>query len=574
MPRTIALRTILRAPWLSFLSLAGAAWAQRPPTASLAYPVTHHDSVVDDYFGTKVADPYRWLEQLDSPATAAWVAAQRRLTDGYLGGLPQRESIGRRLAALWNYSRTDVPWREAGKLFFTENSGLQRQAALYVQDTPGDSARLVLDPQQISPDGSIAVGDFAVSPDGRWLAYSVSPGGTGGETHVRNLSTGHEQGDVMRGTMSTACWTFDGGGFFYLRTRAPQPGEEATTARLEKEAFYHVLGQPQEKDRLIHGWQDARWLYCMFSDDGRWAIIVAERGSGSSMYAMNLGNPTEPDVTAPLVPLLADREAKHTPMGTVGDTLFAFTDLDAPRGRVIAFDLKAGARAQPRTVIAESSDVIQWATVAGDRLAVQYLADVKSQLRLFRLDGRPAGDVALPGTGALGWPVNGRNSAPELLYSFTSFLSPATAYYFDLRTGTSTPFRPPRVRFDASPYETRQVFFTSKDGTRIPMFVTAKKTLRLDGSNPVLLTSYGANGLIEAPSYQSDIPLWLELGGVYAVANLRGGGESARNGTAPVTASTSRTVSTISSRRRSTWWPGVTPSLGSSLFTATRAAGC
>lgn len=263
----------------------------------------------------------------------------------------------------------------------------------------------------------------------------------------------------------------------------------------------------------------------MLSDDGRRAFLVEERGSGSWMNTIDLGDPKSPDLSAPLVPLLGDREARHTPMGTVGDTLYVFTDLDAPRGRVIALDLGEGVQARPRAIIPESADVIQWATVAGDRLAVQYLVDVKSQLRLFTLEGRPAGEVALPGIGALGWPVNGRYSAPEILYSFTSFLSPGTAYAYDLRTGTSTPFRPPHVPFDPGPYETRQVFYTSKDGTRVPMFITAKKAVRADGSNPVLLTSYGANGLIEGPDYRPDILLWLELGGVYAVANVRGGGE-------------------------------------------------
>jgi prolyl oligopeptidase len=517
--------TPIRACALMFIGCVVSANAQRSPAHTLTYPVARRDSVVDDHFGVTVADPYRWLEQVENPAAGAWVAAQRRLTDRYLNRLPQREPIARRLAALWNFSRTDVPWREAGKLFFTENSGLQRQAALYVQDRPGDSARLVLDPQQISPDGAIAVGDYAVSPDGHWLAYSLSPGGAGAATHVRDLSTGRDQGDVLPETMGTACWTFDGRGFFYWRLRPPNPGADATAPRLEKQYLYHTLGQPAERDRLIHEWQDARYLYCMLSDDGRRAFLVEERGSGSWMNTMDLGDATGPDLSAPLVPLLGDREARYTPMGTVGDTLYVFTDLEAPRGRVIAVDLQGGAQAPPRAVVPEAPDVIQWATVAGDRLAVQYLVDVQSRLRLFTLDGQPAGDVALPGIGALDWPVNGRHSAPEVLYAFTSFLSPATVYYYDLRTGTSTAFRPPRIPFDAGRYETRQVFYPSKDGTRVPMFITARKALRLDGSHPVLLTGYGANGLIEGPSYRPDIPLWLELGGVYAVANPRGGGE-------------------------------------------------
>ena len=508
--------------WPLLVALALGAGARQPAAQALSYPPARRDSVVDDYFGTRVADPYRWLEQLDSTATRDWVRAETRLTDQYLAGIGQREPIRRRLSALWATSRMGVPWREAGKLFFTENSGDRPQPVLYVQDSVGGAPRAVLDPQAISPDGSIAVGDYAVSPDGRWLAYSQARGGAvNAELRVRDLGTGREQGDVVRGAWG-ACWTFDGGGFFYARAAA---GLEGQTAGIAKQLRYHVLGEPQERDRLIHEWPDARWLYCMLSDDGRWAFGVTEQGSTSRMFALDLREPRAPDLSVPLVPLLAGVEARYTPMGTVGSVLYVFTDLDAPRGRVIALDLTAPGAARPRAVIAEAADVLQWATVAGDRLAVQYLVDVTSRLRLFAFDGRAAGEVPLPGLGALGWPVNGRHSAPEVLYSFESFLAPETVYSFDLRTGTSTPIQPPRVPFDAGGYETRQVFYRSKDGTRVPMFVTARKDVRLDGGNPVMLTAYGANGIVVGPGYQPDIPLWLELGGVYAVANLRGGGE-------------------------------------------------
>ncbi len=497
-----------------------------PSAQPLTYPAAHRDSVVDDYHGTKVADPYRWLEQLDDPGTAAWLTAETRLADSTLAALPGRETIRRRLSALWNYSRTEVPWREAGRLFFLENSGLERQPRLYGQNALDEAPKVALDPQRISPDGSIAVRDFAVSPDGRWLAYTQAPGGADiGETRVRELATGRERSDVVRGTWSSVCWTFDGGGFFYMRPPPPRPGQPADAPRVEKQLRYHVLGQPQERDRLIHEWADARWLYSMMSDDGRRAIAVAERGAVSSMYVIDLKSAKTPDVAAPLVPLLAGAEAKFTPMGTVGDTLYVFTDLDAPRGRVIAVDLRHGAHARPRTVVSESADVIQGATVAGDRLAIHYLHDVKSRLQLFTLGGEPAGEVALPGIGAIGWALNGRNSAPELWYSFTSFLSPETVYHCDLASGTSTPFRRPRLPFDPGEYETRQIFYASKDGTRVPMFITARKHLPRDGKNPTFLTAYGGYGSILGPAYQADVPLWLEMGGIYAVANLRGGGE-------------------------------------------------
>ena len=491
------------------------------------YPATSRAAVVDTIFGTAVADAYRWLERLDDPATTAWVGTQRQFTARYLDRTPGRDAIRRRLTELSSYRRTDVPWREAGRIFYTERAADGQAAALYVLDSLGARPRLVLDPKHISPDGSTAVSDFVVSPDGRWIAYSTSPGGADvAEMHVRSLSTGRTLGDVVTRTIGAACWTADGGGFFYVRRPPPAPGAPPNTARIEKQLFYHVLGQPQAKDRLIGEWKENyQWLYCMPSDDGRRMFAVAQRGATDAMSVIDMGSASRPNVSAPLVRLLGDQEAGNTPMGTVGDTLYVFTRRDAPRGRVIALTLTDGARAEPRPVIAESPNVIDWATVAGDRLAVHYLVDVTSRLELFTLGGAPAGGVALPGIGALAWPVNGRHAAPEVFYAFASFLSPTTVYRYDLRTNTSTAFHAPRTPFDPGAYETRQLFYPSKDGTRVPMFITARRSLRLDGTNPVLLTAYGGYGSVNSPSYSPDIPLWLEMGGVYVVANLRGGGE-------------------------------------------------
>jgi len=492
------------------------AWAPGPRAATLTYPATPPENVVDEYHGTKVADPYRWLEDLDSPRTTAWVKAENDFTLNYLSQLRDRDAIHRRLTALFNFSRTALPWREAsGQIFYEENSGLQSQPSLYVLENPDDKPRVIIDPNEISPDGSTAIRAFAVSPDGRWLAYLSSPGGADvGETHVRDVSSGREQDDVIRDTWTSVCWTNDNAGFFYF--------DRPAKAGLEKRLLYHRLGTPSNQDRLIHEWEDARWLYAMMSDDGRRAIIVEEP---SWMSIIDLGSANKPDVSAPFVTLLGKVEGNHTPMGTVGDTLYVFTYLEAPRGRVIALDLREGATARPWTVIAENDDVLQRATVAGDRIAVHYLHDVTSRLHLFTLDGKPSREIALPGIGALGWALNGRNSVSELWYSFTSFLSPETVYHYDIASGKSTPFRAPRVPFDPSAYQTRQVFYPSKDGTRVPMFVTAKKALQRDASHPVFLTAYGGYGAITAPNYRPDLPLWLEMGGVFVVANLRGGGE-------------------------------------------------
>jgi prolyl oligopeptidase len=353
-----------------------------------------------------------------------------------------------------------------------------------------------------------------------------SRGGSGvGETRVRDTATSRELRESVSGTLTAVCWTRDARGFFYVRPPAPKAEDAASGARIGKQLFYHLLGQPQARDRLIHEWKDnARWVYCMLSADGRRAIAVSEQGLENELYTMDLGDPKRPNIGAPLVRLLGDVRAIHTPIDIVRSTLYVRTNLEAPRVRVVALDLTE-VNPRPRTVIPESSEVIIDAVVAGDRFAVHFLEDAKSRLRLFTLDGRPAGEVKLSGIGTVGWPLGGRVSAPELFYSFQSFLTPRTVYRYDLRSGASAPFRPPGVPFDASAYETRQLFYTSRDGTRVPMFVTAAKNLKLDGNNPTLLTGYGGYGATVGPSYEPDVPLWLALGGIYAVANLRGGGE-------------------------------------------------
>jgi prolyl oligopeptidase len=520
------------------LTLAGTCWplpllltaGVLPSTLAaqaLTYPPAHRDSVADDYHGTRVADPYRWLEQPDSGRSPGWLKAQQSLTTAYLSGISNRAAIRQRLTSLWAFARTDVPWREAGRLFYVSNSGLQPQSVLYARETPDKPARPVLDPSTISPDGSTAVGDYAVSPDGRLLAYRTAPGGADlGQIHVRALSTGRDLADVVDSVLTSVCWTHDARGFFYVRPPAPKPGAAESSARIDKQLYYHVLGQPQAKDRLIHGWTDnSRWLYCMLSEDGRYALAVVEQGTESAMHVIDLGDPDEPNVTAPLTRLLGDRSAFHTPIDIVGNTLYARTNLDAPRNRVVALDLSEGAGARPRTIIPESPDVIVDAVIAGDLIVVNYLANVTSRVRLFALDGKAAGEVVLPGIGAVGWPLGGRPSTPELYYSFASYLAPRSVYRYEPRRGTSMPFQPPRVPFDASAYETKQIFYTSKDGTRVPMFVTAAKGLKLDGRHPTMLTAYGGYGASNDPHYEPDIPAWLERGGIYVVANIRGGGE-------------------------------------------------
>lgn len=515
-----------RAVWVSLLFVRGLSYEAGLEGQAVRYPDSPRGDVVEEIHGTRVADPYRWLEQLDSRRTTEWVKTQAEFTQEFLRRIPRREPIRERLTALWDYSRTEVPWREAGRVFFVENTGLQPQPVLYMQKNPGDRPRVVLDPNRISPDGSVEVEDFELSPDGRRLAYRTAAGGGGaGRVHVRDLSDGRDLRDTVDDTLTSACWTRDARGFFYVRRSPLERGQPADSARLGKQLLYHVLGQYPESDRLIREWKDARWVYCMRSEDGRYEIAVAEKGMENEVFVVDLGDPLHPHLNAPWVRLLGDRSALLTPINAIGSKLYLFTNLDAPRRRVIALDLGEGAAARPQTIIPESPEVVRDAAIAGDRLVVHYLGDVKSRLQLFDLEGRPAGEVTLPGVGAVGWPVTGRPWVPELFYSFTSFLAPSTVFRCDLRTGASTPFRPPRVPFGPAAYETRQVFYPSKDGVRVPMFVTASKNLKRDGNNPTLLTGYGGYGSVRQPSYEPDIPFWLERGGIYAVANLRGGGE-------------------------------------------------
>jgi len=498
----------------------------RPADSSaqvLRYPETPRGQVVEEIHGIRVADPYRWLEAA-SPRSAAWARTQSEFTQDFLKRLPGREAIRRRLTSLSSYARTEVPWREAGRLFFVENAGSLPQGVLYSQEGLADQPRAVLDPNTISPDGSTAIRDFSVSPEGL-LAYIASRGGEGeGEIRVRDLATGRDRGDVLRGALNGACWTHDGRGFFYVG-RGGSTKRATGGPRLEKRILYHRLGSPQSRDLRIREWKDATWVYCMASEDGRFAIAVAEKGTESEVFVADLGDPNRPDLAARWTRILAEPAAFHTPIDVVGTVFYLRTNRDAPRKRVIALDLADPSTARPRTIVPESADVITDAVIAGDRLVVHYLADVQSRLRLFTLDGRPAGEVRLPGIGSVGWPLGARVSQSELFYSFSSFLAPSTVYRYDVRTGASAAFRPPRVPFDPSRYETQQVFVASKDGTRVPLFITAARGLERNGTHPTLLTGYGGYGIVTAPSFEPDIPLFLELGGVWALANMRGGGE-------------------------------------------------
>jgi len=531
---SLLLVALLAAPTLADTAPATAAASAASATAALAYPSTRTGDVVDDYHGQKVADPYRWLEDLDSKDTADWVAAQNKVTAAFLDKLPQRETIRKRLTELWDYRRTGVPVREAGQLWFQQNSGLQRQSPLYRQADMKGPPTLVIDPNTLSPDGSVQMAQWSPSPDGRYLAYTLAKGGSDvQDVQVRDLSTGQDLPVVVRNIkFSGLSWTKDSKGFLYSRYRGTEAGADFDKASEFHQVWYHTI-DGRTPDRLVFDRpQHPRdGVSAGLSDDGRWLFLAA--GSGTTynrLWVADLGSAQEPDLAASARLMAAEEDAIHTPLGVVGDEVYLYTTYQAPNGRIVAAKAGESDRAKWRTVVPEGREAISEgdAVLVGNRLGIVYLVDVQSRVKLFGLDGKAQGEIALPEPGSV-TEISGRNDGNEVFLNFTSFLRPATVFRHEFATSAMEPFYPPQSPFDASQYETRALFYSSKDGTRVPMFVTLRKGTELDGRNPTVLFGYGGFNISVVPTFSPAVAGWLELGGVYAVANLRGGGEYGSN---------------------------------------------
>jgi prolyl oligopeptidase len=521
-----------RSSWIRplFVVVALAAIAPIVDAQRLPYPASKKGDVVDDYHGTPIADPYRWMEDLASTQTVAWIGAQNAITNAYLEKLPHREALRKRITELWDYPKVSLPFREAGRLFYRKNSGLQKQSVLYMRRSLSGPPRVVIDPNKVSPDGSTALFAFAPSPDGKLLVYSLSEGGADWQTlHVRDLTTMRDLGDNVRWVrFSGVEWTNDGKGFFYSRYPEPPKGKKLEAALTGHALYYHRIGTPQSQDKLIYQRKDLpTWVtYGDVSEDGRYLVIFLSRGADprNRLYVKMLGDPVEPNIDAPVKPLVEDDDAEYWYFGNAGTTLFVRTDKDAPNRKVIAFDVRDPGPEKWKTVVPESKNAIENMSMTGGRIAVQYLVDVKSEVKLFDLNGRETETIALPGVGSV-FGLSGRFDTPELFYSYTSPLYPTTVFRYDRLAKKSTPFEAASPKFSAEGYETKQLWATSKDGTRIPYFVTARRGLPLDGTNPTLLYGYGGFSISLTPSYRPDVPAWLELGGVYVTASMRGGGE-------------------------------------------------
>ena len=496
----------------------------------MVYPQSKKGDVVDVYGSTRVADPYRWLEDLDSPDVAAWVTAQNAATEAHLASLPHRPHFRRRLTELWNYPRTSVPEIEHGRIFYTRNSGLQRQAPIYVRNGVFDPPRLVLDPNELSPDGSTSVSQFMPSPDARWIVYAVAKGGADWETlRIRNVETGDELDEQIEWVrFSDLAWTHDSQGFFYSRYPEPPANKVLEAALANQAVYYHRLGSAPSADILIYRRQDhPGWIVnASVSDDGRYVFLRTWRGSDNNnqLHFIDLIRPDAPTLTGRVVPIVETLDAEYTPIGNYQSRVYVRTDHGAPNRQIVAIDIENPEPVAWKVVVAEAAHPIEDATLAGGRIVIHYLVDVRSELRLHGLDGARLAYLALPQVGVVS-ELYGRTDLYELWCSFSSPLVPATVLRYDFDLNSRVAFDAPTPPTDASMFETHAMFAVSKDGTRVPFFLTAKKGLRLDGRNPMMLYGYGGFSISVLPSYRSDVPAWLELGGIFVTVNARGGDE-------------------------------------------------
>jgi prolyl oligopeptidase len=492
--------------------------------ARLHYPPSPTVDQVDDYHGARVKDPYRWLESLDSAQTKQWVEAQNKLTFGYLADIPQREHIRTRLTELWNFERYSPPISEEGRYFYSKNDGLQNQAVLYTTTTLSAAPKLLLDPNTLAQDGTVALSGSSVSHDGKLLAYGLASAGSDWqEWHVKDVQTGQDLPDIIKWIkFSNAAWTNDTKGFYYGRYDEPKTRELESVNYFQK-MYYHRLGTNQSQDSLVYERKDQpRWQFePTVTDDGHYLIITVSKGTDNKYRILYQ------DLSTPgskIVELIDNFDAEYTYVDNVGPVFYFKTDLQAPRGRLIAIDIRKPQMKDWREIIPQSTDNLVGVSMVNNLFINSYLKDAYTQVRLFDTTGKLVKDVALPGIGTASGFV-GKRTDTETFYSYASFNMPATIYRLDMKTFASTVFKQPALKFNPADYETKQVFYSSKDGTRVPMFLAYKKGLQPNGNNPTYLYGYGGFDISLSPSFSVPRLVFMEMGGLIAIPNLRGGGE-------------------------------------------------
>lgn len=508
---------------LLILPVAGMVMAANGQTAQpqLTYPETAKTDVVDTYFGTSVPDPYRWLENDTSVQTAAWVAAQNKVTGEYLSKIPFRGALLRRLTAVADYEKTGAPAKKHGKYYFYKNDGLQNQSVLYVQNSLDGEARVMLDPNKLSADGTVALTGTSFSHDGKYMAYTISRSGSDWtEIYVIDTESGQTLDDhIVWAKFTGAAW--HGDGFYYSAYDAPEAGKEYSNVNENHKIYYHKLGTPQSADRLVYENKayPKRFYSASVSDDETLLFVYESGdGAGNALYVKDL---TKPD--APLTAMATDMRYQYYPVETIDGKTYIFTNYGAPKGRIMATTAAKPAQKDWTEVVAEGQSVLSGVQVIGGKLLLTYDKDVANHAYVYSLDGKMEHEVKLPGLGSVGF--SGDKDDRECFFTFTSFTIPGAVYRYDIGQNTYSLLRAPKVDFDSDGFITEQVFYPSKDGTRIPMFLTYKKGLKRDGRNPVYLYGYGGFNISLNPGFSSSRIPFLESGGIYAQANLRGGGE-------------------------------------------------
>jgi prolyl oligopeptidase len=493
--------------------------------AKLKYPVAPKGDQVDDYHGAKIADPYRGLENADAAATEKWVAQENELTFGYIEKLPGREAIKKQLTELWNYEKFGGFHKAGNHYFYFRNSGLQNQSVVYVTDSLNGQPRELLDPNTYRKDGTAALAGESVSWNGKLFAYAVAQAGSDwAEWRVRDVATGKDASDLIQWTKgSPISWAADDRGFYYSRYAEPPREKLLTVAALDEKVYFHRLGDPQSADKLIYERPDhPNWtIDPLLMEGGRYLLLYMETGvPGKNLLAYQDPRAANPRT----VMLIPTADFGYGPIAVIGSTLYLQTNDGAPRGRVIAMDLEHPERANWKEIVAEREETLDGAQIADGKLLLTYMKDAHSTARLVALDGKTVGEIAMPGIGTAAW-SGARLQDKEMFYEFDGFTIAPSICRLDLETGKSAVIRQSKVAVDLSAYETRQIFYSSKDGTRVPMFLSYKKGLKLDGQNPALLYAYGGFDIAETPGFRPRIVEWMQMGGVYAVANLRGGSE-------------------------------------------------
>ncbi|NEP40133.1 MAG: S9 family peptidase [Okeania sp. SIO2G4] len=503
------------------------------PKEPLTYPITHKTDIVENYHGVEVADPYRWLEDPNSEETQEWVKAQNEITFNYLAEISEGENIKKRLTKIWDYEKYSVPFKQGDRYFYYKNDGLQNQSILYTLPTLDAEPKVLIDPNKLSEDGTVALSGIAISKDGKLIAYGISNSGSDWqEWRIKNIETGEDLPDVLQWIkFNVPAWKNDNQGLFYSRYEQPQAGELEETNYLQK-IYYHSLGTPQSDDVLIYEKPERKeWSFnCYVTEDSKYLVITVWQSTDRKNLVFYQDLTIE---DAPIVELISEFEAEYRLIDNDDNIFWFVTDFDAPKRRVIAIDINNSPSPSLVTgenkdkwqeIIPETTDTLRGVGTLNNQFVAFYLKDAHTQVKIFNLDGSPVRNVDLPGIGSVGG-FYGKRHDTTTFYSYVSFTTPSTIYQYDMVSDESKIYRQPTVDFNPDEFETKQIFYSSKDGTSIPMFITHKKGVKLDGNSPTILYGYGGFNISLTPNFSISRLVWLEMGGVYAVANIRGGGE-------------------------------------------------